>query len=235
MSMKDFINTVPGENQLKDSNYLSYMIHPNAVKKVLIVGNSITRHNPKADIGWFGDWGMAASCAEKDYVHILHRRLIEYFGAVSICVAQAAVWEVTEPALKLKKLQEKYMPAAEFDADLIIVRIGENIKFQDTNLMELANSFQELIAFLGGDKPNTKVILTGLFWNFADHEAAVKQALIGKPYHFVPLVDLGMDETMTAIGLFEHAGVAGHPGDLGMEHIAERIMQKVKDIYPENE
>lgn len=234
MSMKNFINTVPGENQLKDNHYLSYVVSANANKKVLIVGNSITRHNPKADIGWSGDWGMAASCAEHDYVHIMHRKLTEYFGTVSICVAQAAAWEVTEHAMKEEKLLERYAPAAEFGADLLIIRIGENINMKKTNVSELAEDFQQMIAFFGGEKEHTKVILTGLFWNFPEHEEAVKLALEGKDYHFVPLADLGMDEKMTAMGLFEHAGVAGHPGDLGMQHIAERIMEKVREVYPES-
>lgn len=233
MSMKNFVNTVPGENQLKDNNYLSYMVSEEANKKVLIVGNSITRHNPKADIGWSGDWGMAASCADNDYVHILQRKLTEYFGNVSICVAQAAAWEVTEPAMKEEKLIERYTPAAEFEADLLIIRIGENINMKKTNVLELAEAFQQMIAFFGGEKENTKVILTGLFWDFSEHEEAVKLALKEKDYHFVPLVDLGVDEKMTAMGLFEHAGVAGHPGDLGMQHIAERIMTKVREVYPE--
>ena len=231
ISMERFVNTVPGENQLKDNEYISYMLHPNAVKKVLIAGNSITRHNPKPDIGWYGDWGMAASGADKDYVHILRRELTEYFGAVSMCVVQAAEWEVTDCQYKEEKLTEKYMPALEFGADLIIIRLGENVNMEKTNVTELTESLQKLAAFLSGNRENVQVIMTGLFWNSPVPEEAVKSAAAEKSYHYIPIFDLGMDVKMTASGLFEHSGVAGHPGDLGMEHIAGRVMQTIKQIY----
>lgn len=235
MSMKDFVNTVPGANQLKEDDYLSYMVSAKAKKKVLIVGNSITRHAPKADIGWYGDWGMAASCVDNDYVHILHRKLTEYFGAVSVCVAQAGAWEMTESARKKDKLMESYTAAAEFEADLLIIRIGENVDMSKTNIAELADDFQQMITYFGGSKESTKVIVTGQFWESPEREEAAMLAVQRNGYHFIPLCDLGMDEKMTSMGLFEHAGVAGHPGDLGMQHIAKRIMNKVMELYPERE
>lgn len=234
MSMGDFINTVPGENQLKDNDYLSYILQPDPAKKVLVIGNSITRHGPSSEIGWHGDWGMAASSKEKDYVHILYKSLTEYFGPISMCMVQASAWEMTLPAMKEEKLREKYSSAAEFDADLIVVRIGENIDMNHTNVTELSESFQNMIAFFGGEKENVDVVLTGMFWNYPQHEEAVKHSLEGKHYHYVCLADLGMDEEMTAMGLFEHTGVAVHPGDLGMEHIARRIMNQVQKIYPQD-
>ncbi len=41
------------------------------VEKVLILGNSITIKEPSAELGWSGNWGMAASSKEKGYVHLL--------------------------------------------------------------------------------------------------------------------------------------------------------------------
>ncbi len=45
----------------------------------------------------------------------------------------------------------------------------------------------------------------------------------------VELGDLGDDDQMKAIGLFEHSGVANHPGDLGMKMMAERILSVMKN------
>ena len=39
-------------------------------KRVLFIGNSITRHEPAPDIGWYGSWGMAAS-VKNDYAHVI--------------------------------------------------------------------------------------------------------------------------------------------------------------------
>ena len=39
--------------------------------RVLIYGNSIALHGPKADIGWTNNWGMAASAPEKDFAHLV--------------------------------------------------------------------------------------------------------------------------------------------------------------------
>ena len=73
-------NTVSAVHQLDPTKYVRITEKPGAKLKVLFVGNSITRHMPLPSIGWTGDWGMAASCEEKDYVHQTVRLLEEKLG-----------------------------------------------------------------------------------------------------------------------------------------------------------
>ena len=85
-------NTVAAENQLPQEQRLT-SAEGGAAFRVLFVGNSITRHGPKPDIGWPWDWGMAASSIENDYVHLFMRMLKCLIPGASHRIAQAASWE----------------------------------------------------------------------------------------------------------------------------------------------
>ena len=62
--MKIEQNNVPASNQVQERNYIG-IVDNKAKINVLFIGNSITRHEPKPEIGWEHDWGMAASKREK--------------------------------------------------------------------------------------------------------------------------------------------------------------------------
>ena len=65
-----------------------------SVRKILFLGNSITQHGPSKAIGWAGDWGMAASAQEKDFVHLVTKSLSKTVGtAPEIMIRNIAGFE----------------------------------------------------------------------------------------------------------------------------------------------
>lgn len=50
------------------------------------MGNSISKHGEKPDIGWNNSLGMAASCEENDYVHKTVSMLENDGYKVSFCI-----------------------------------------------------------------------------------------------------------------------------------------------------
>ena len=213
-------NTVSAENQLPQEQRLT-TANESAPYRVLFVGNSITRHGPKPDIGWPWDWGMAASAAENDYVHLFMRMLKCLIPGASHRIAQAAAWE-REFWLGREMLRE-FQGALEPKNDLIIVRLGENVPEEGMWQHSLAAAFEDMLRFFqahGG-----QLIVTDLFWPNAQKQAAIETAARAMNAPLVRLSDLGTRDDMKALGLFEHSGVAAHPGDLGMRAIAGRIFE----------
>ena len=218
-------NNVSSENQLDANKYVRIYTKENSVKKVLFVGNSITRHAPKSDIGWFGDWGMAASAKDKDYVHLVVDGLNEKYGNIDYCIAQAALWE-TNYFNGADILNEFYTPARDFNADIVIIRIGENINRDKNKEINSKPYFSEMVRFFAKD-PKAKVIVTDNFWRIEVLNTMIREVADENGYKFCHISDLESNKETMAIGLFEHEGVSLHPGDYGMKCIAERILKKL--------
>ncbi len=216
-------NTVDASAQLKVSEFVTIKKSNDADLKVLFIGNSITKHGVKEEIGWFVDWGMAASCEENDFVHVAVRLLEEKYGKVDYCIAQGATWEqkFTEPFKR-----EDYTKAKEFDADLIVLRIGENIPPELLTAVDPVAKFKELIEYFKGTSCK-QVIVTDNFWRWDDLAVYVKQLCENEGYTFCTISDIFEDKSTMALGQFWHEGVALHPNDKGMEMIAKRIVEKV--------
>lgn len=216
-------NTVKAVGQI-DVNKFVTIYNRGGSKKVLFFGNSITRHEPNADIGWHGDWGMAASSREKDYVHLIVAELDKKYGKVDYCIAQGAMWE-WEYRRSEEVLNEYYSAVKDFDADIVIIRIGENITAKKHLEVSCKPHFATAVDFLVG-KNAEKVVITDMFW-YSVYNDCLREVCEEKGHSFCHLTDLEEDEKTMAIGLFEHKGVAGHPGDYGMKCIADRILSKI--------
>ncbi len=112
-------NTVSAVNQMINSSELSFLGNERAKTRILVVGNSITRHGPSESIGWNGDWGMAASAPEKDYVHRLYTKLTEGGQDVYMRIRQASYWETH---FLEENILSKYEEDRNFDANIVVFR-----------------------------------------------------------------------------------------------------------------
>ena len=216
-------NTVSSKGQLKENQYVTFINKEGKGKRILFVGNSITRHGILHDIGWHTDWGMAASDIEKDYVHIIKSRVSEKDDDAAFCVCQASVWE---RSYKDDEPYKIYEPARDFDADIIIMRVIENCKAAEFEPDVFSKAYKEFISYLN-KSGKAKVVLTTGFWKHPGDDS-IKKVSDELGFPCIYLGNLGEDDSMKAIGLFEHAGVAAHPGDLGMLNIADRIWEEIK-------
>lgn len=195
---------------------------------VLVLGNSITLHGICEY--WWGEWGMAASSREKDYVHQLEAMLTEDYD-ICFTVVQLYLWEIqytdrSEVLILLNDFLEnmKY--------DYVIVQLGENVI--DASSADL--DYIDLLNYIDARQENTKFFVLGGFWSAPALDEAKKYACEQSSADavFVDLSDLQTAEYQSELNSvvkgddgqehkIEHTGVAAHPGDLGMQAIAEKI------------
>lgn len=212
-------NTVKAVNQLPESQYVSFPTRQNDGARVLFVGNSITRHGPKPDIGWTHDWGMAASARAQDYVHQTMRRIADHGVRACACIAQVAAWE--RQYADGRALLPLYETARAFRPDFIVWRAIENCPAAQFDDAAFRDNLRALIDYLNADG-HARVIWTTSFWHHTGDDA-IRAAARARGEALVELGDLGEQDAMKAVGLFAHGGVANHPGDAGMQEIAARI------------
>ena len=202
-------------------NFNSYYLgNPNAEKKILLVGNSITWHEPNPAIGWDGDWGMAASAPEKDYAHRLYDLLVESGEDVLLRVSRCKKWELNmdEP-----NVLHRFDDERAFDADVVVFRLGENVPLAQAPIFKDA-----LRAFVKHICPRGKVLYTTCFWVNPTLDPIIKEVADERGEKWVNCGFSG-DPKMKALGQFAHQGVAAHPNDAGMFAIAQSIFQGLQE------
>lgn len=217
-------NTVNAENQLKESEMVRFDNPNGGGKRIMLMGNSITLHGILHEIGWHNEWGMAASAKEKDYAHILMKEVRKLDPDSALCICQVAEWERNYK--NGSSVYSLFENARKFGADIIVMRFVENCPQNDFDCAVFKKELAGLFDYIDPEK-KAKIILTTGFWKHPG-DKAIEEFGRENSLPVIYLGDLGEDDKMKAIGLFEHDGVANHPGDLGMEKIAERIFNLLK-------
>lgn len=190
--------------------------------KILFIGNSITYHEPAPNIGWYGTWGMAATSEDKDYVHEMLRLLKGVGMETEPLIQNVADFEKGFWDYDLEKMK----PLREFGADIIILRIAENISEEEAANRNFLGCFDDLIQYLNPGNKALVVCSTG----FGEHPHVNRQIEAVAAKRGYPLVDLSAlfyNVENQAQNDFEHEGVAAHPSDFGMKTIANLLFSAV--------
>ncbi len=213
-------NTVESKNQV--NKYVYFYGSQNTGLRIMFVGNSITHHGRKDEIGWYGEWGMAASCKENDYVHIVMDTVKKKCADASFCVVQGAVWERSYENCNFDLYFSK---AKNFNPDIIISFVSENITpdtFNEETFVAGITAFHE---YLSGNNKNVRIICLSNFFASGEKNAAIKKYTENSGAYYVEISGLIKDDIYLAKDKFEHKGIQIHPGDEGMKEIAARILR----------
>ena len=189
--------------------------------KLLILGNSITHHVPAPDIGWTGDWGMAASARENDFVHRLARMIEESGERIELRERNTADFE-RDPSLPLS---DTFADDLAFRPDVLVLRICENTPGE--RLDDFADAYENLIRLFRRD-PGCRVFAVGPFWKNDRAEGLLSEAADRTGARWVSLAALHSGDYQ-ALGQFSHAGVASHPSDKGTKAIAEILFSAFRE------
>ncbi|MEZ6123575.1 MAG: SGNH/GDSL hydrolase family protein [Planctomycetaceae bacterium] len=197
-------------------------------ERILFLGNSITLHGPAPQIGWTGNWGMAASRQEYDYVHRLLSKVMEQTGhRPQSMIRNIADFERTPTEFDIPK---QLASEVAFRPDLIIIAIGENAARPETDAakQKFAQDFRRLVSTLG-QGTSAKIFVRSQFWPDPVRDGLMQQVTNELGHHFVD-ISAEVNESCYARSerAIEHAGVAAHPGDQGMQVIAEALWRSIQ-------
>lgn len=189
--------------------------------KILVVGNSILQNEPAPDLGWNGDWGMAATTKNTDFLHI-YRNLLKRSGrynSVALKFQNIAAWEDD-----FNYDLNQYKDINTHDYDILIVRLGENVVYSPNYYSALNN----MINYFKAKK--TKVIITGIIWENDAKEAVQQKVARDNGYCYISFEKFRADADNYAFGLYENSQVAAHPSNSGMLLIANLLFDTTIEI-----
>jgi len=207
---------------------------------VLCIGNSITKHPMIPDF-WWGDWGMAATTVNTDYVHLLKAYLSQKHSNVTVEPVSMVGWErnVWSRADQCPVLD----PYLATQPDVVVIELGENC----TELGNFLFDYVYLINYVKWKSPGSKIVLVGTItttWcdpsveyykqyayhicKYAGYDIAYVDTseIMNNPAGLSYIGELvaGWDFQWHAIN---NISVALHPNDYVMDFIARGINSKI--------
>ncbi|WP_324016110.1 SGNH/GDSL hydrolase family protein [Aeromonas hydrophila] len=196
-----------------------YLYYKNNKKNIFFVGNSITAYGLSPDIGWHGNWGMAASSESNDYVH----KTVSKLNSPKFQVVNLGDFEYKYNTMDLSFFK-KYKDSQPF---IMVYQAGENVDPSTLEKYKYTEHLKKLIHYIN---PHHVVIISE-FWPDPIKFQMMQTFTKENGYSYVDISKIMFMEGATAKGMYENDAVALHPSDKGMELISEELFKVLKPMF----
>lgn len=222
---EDFWKNQPEKAPAQQSPEKAATTKAGKIGTLMVVGNSIAWHPPRADIGWKGNWGMAATSQDKDYAHQLHKHLCKHQPdpEPKLDVQNYIVRSLTTNPKLTKQITSS-------KADVVVIQIGDNIAAKDATEKNVTLPLISFVRELKKTNPTAKVFIASTYGDSPKVDSLLKKAQVQSKSHWISLKGIIHDARNRAgsEGHFTHSGVNWHPGDHGMKTIADTMWRQMK-------
>lgn len=191
-------------------------------QNVLFLGNAITLAPPGPAYQWTGNWGMAATVADSDYVHIVTRKLR---GPAPNCLIAIKNIDEFEFHFNSYDIGTELRASLDSKPDLVVVRIGENVD-PDFDREAFNKRYAALINYIKSNDPNATIFAVGSFWS---GKAAV-DTIMKRYSAYASLSKLGQDMSNYSWGMYPNKSVQLQPCNKGMKAIAGVIWNGIDSL-----
>jgi lysophospholipase L1-like esterase len=203
-------------------------VHVGNIKadRILFLGNSLTYHPPKPEIGWSGNWGMAASEEAKDYAHLIASHVAgvnagKQPAMLAVNIVTYGGWEQNYGPNY--NVESELKTLLDWQPDVVFVQLGDNSTASltsDEAKTAFARSFETVLAAFK-NKNQPKIFVVSTFWPTPTTDALLRQACTNVGGTFVDISGLYGN-------LANRGGWGGHPSDAGMAAMADTVWSSMR-------
>ena len=178
-----------------------------------IIGNSLTLHLAAPSLGWYGNWGMAASAQDKDFAHLTATAM-----GLPVEVHNLAALEITGDTSQIAAATAHVTPYS-----AVIVQLGD-----DTPSTQAA-AFQPLYReLLDNVASASQLVCLSTWWGNTVVDAVIEQECYAHAGVYVYIGDI-YPVRQDDVGRYANSGVDKHPHDWSMAVIASRVVAALSE------
>ena len=230
---------------LTDANGNKYMIivengelkaRKTLPEKVLFMGNSLLL-GLDTDGSRGGAFGMCASDYQHDYAYIVEQAILTQNSNATFTKLHDAAFEQAETASAAQTYISSNANSFTSDLDLVILQIGDNVN-SDVRRSVFEAALPDLINTIKSKSPAARILLVGSWFDSSNLITNILASVANQTgVEYISIRGLYTSQNMGTVGSIitykdgstkeTPASYASHPGNLGMQAIAEAIISKI--------